>query len=194
MSHNQYPPQQPPGWGPQPPTWGAPPPRPPRKSAGQILSYVILSAVGVCLVVGAIGLAFSSNDDTNAFSSPTSEAPLAVEEEPATGPDEALEDPQEQNQEGQDELDAEAEEEAAKDGEYSDGDYLVGEDMPSGTYTTAGAKSGIFEFCSITTEPTSDTKFPQLKAANADERIIITLSKEDGVVTIQGCEPLTLRK
>ncbi|MFD3306931.1 hypothetical protein [Streptomyces sp. NPDC058694] len=114
----------------------------------------ILSVVGVCLVVGVVGLAFSGNDDTNASGCATSEAPLAVEEEPATDPDEALDDLQEQNGVGQDELDAEIEEEAAKDGEYSEGAHLVGEDMRPGTYTTAGAKSGIFEFCSITTEPT----------------------------------------
>jgi hypothetical protein len=70
---------------------------------------------------------------------------------------------------------------------------VVGEDIPAGTYQTAGAEKGIFEFCSVTTDPVDEAKFPQLKSANADERIIITLTKADGVVSISGCEPLTRR-
>jgi hypothetical protein len=77
--------------------------------------------------------------------------------------------------------------------EYPNGDYVVGEDIPAGTYQTAGAEKGIFEFCSVTTDPVDEAKFPQLKSANADERIIITLTKADGVVSISGCEPLTRR-
>ncbi|MCM2389021.1 hypothetical protein [Streptomyces albipurpureus] len=82
---------------------------------------------------------------------------------------------------------------SVKSKEYADGDYVVGEDIPAGTYSSKGATPGLFELCTITTDPTSDSKFPQLKTANAKERIIITLSKADGVVTIQGCEPLTRR-
>jgi hypothetical protein len=66
--------------------------------------------------------------------------------------------------------------------------------MPPDTYTTKSAKAGAFEFCSATTDPTSDSRFPRMKATNKDERIIITLTESDGVVTIQGCEPLTRRK
>lgn len=79
--------------------------------------------------------------------------------------------------------------------QYTDGDYMVGEDIPAGTYESKGAKKSLFEFCSVTTDPPEgSSKFPQLKSANANERIIITLTKADGVVSISGCEPLTPRK
>lgn len=84
-------------------------------------------------------------------------------------------------------------EKAEKPKEYADGDYVVGEDIPAGTYSSKGATPGLFELCTITTDPTSDSKFPQLKTANAKERVIITLSRSDGVVSVQGCEPLTRR-
>jgi hypothetical protein len=77
--------------------------------------------------------------------------------------------------------------------DYPDGDYVVGEDIPAGTYETPGAQKGLFEFCSITSDPVDESKFPLLKSANADERIIVTLTKADGVVTISGCEPLKPR-
>ncbi|MEU5400685.1 hypothetical protein ABZ348_15500 [Streptomyces sp. NPDC005963] len=82
---------------------------------------------------------------------------------------------------------------AQKAKQYGDGDYIVGEDIPAGTYTSKGAAPGLFELCTITTDPTSADKFPQFKTANAKERIIIILTKADGVVTVQGCEPLTRR-
>jgi hypothetical protein len=78
--------------------------------------------------------------------------------------------------------------------EYPDGDYVVGEDIPAGTYETPGAQKGLFEFCSITSDPVDDSKFPLLKSANADERIIVTLTKADGVVSVSGCEPLKARR
>lgn len=78
--------------------------------------------------------------------------------------------------------------------EYPDGDYVVGEDIPAGTYETPGAQKGLFEFCSITSDPADDSKFPLLKSANADERIIVTLTKADGVVSVSGCEPLKARR
>ena len=34
---------------------------------------------------------------------------------------------------------------------------------------------------------------PQWKTGNKDERVIFTLSAEDGVVSISGCEPLKRR-
>jgi hypothetical protein len=77
--------------------------------------------------------------------------------------------------------------------EYSDGDYVVGEDIPAGTYTSEGATPGLFELCMISTEGDSGDNWGQLKSANANERIIITLDASDGVVTLSGCEPLKAR-
>ncbi|OEV08923.1 hypothetical protein [Streptomyces nanshensis] len=76
--------------------------------------------------------------------------------------------------------------------EYGDGDYVVGEDIPPGTYESSGAASDVFDLCSITTEPKGD-KFPQMKTGNKGERIIITLSQGDGTLTVQGCHPLKKR-
>jgi hypothetical protein len=75
---------------------------------------------------------------------------------------------------------------------YGDGDYAVGRDIPPGTYESAGAKEDVVEGCTIATEPKGD-KIPQLKTADRNERIIITLTAEDGTVTVQGCEPLRKR-
>jgi hypothetical protein len=83
---------------------------------------------------------------------------------------------------------------AKKAQEFKDGDYVVGEDIPAGTYATDGAQKGVFEFCAITTKPADSATLPQIKSADADQRIIITLTKADGVVTINGCEPLKPRK
>ena len=76
---------------------------------------------------------------------------------------------------------------------YGDGEYQVGVDIPTGTYESEGAQSGFFEFCAITTEGDGGNNWGQIKSANANERIIITLTKSDGVLTISGCEPLKPR-
>ncbi|MER5896916.1 hypothetical protein [Streptomyces sp. NPDC001876] len=52
---------------------------------------------------------------------------------------------------------------------------------------------GVFEFCSITTAPTGELAVPKIKTANADERIIISLEKTDGVVSVSNCEPIKPR-
>ncbi|MFF8956833.1 hypothetical protein [Streptomyces sp. NPDC014894] len=73
---------------------------------------------------------------------------------------------------------------------YPDGDYTIGKTLPPGTYTTPGAKSSPFDLCTLTTDPTRD-KPPQLKTANADEPLAITLTEADGTLRVRGCEPLT---
>lgn len=76
---------------------------------------------------------------------------------------------------------------------YGDGDYAIGRDIPSGTYESAGAKKDLFDFCTIMTEPDNSNVLPQIKSAEVGQRIIITLSSTDGVVSIDGCEPLKRR-
>lgn len=76
---------------------------------------------------------------------------------------------------------------------FSDGDYIVGEDMPAGTYESKGASSEILDVCMVTTEPKSSSTMPKMKSGNKGERIIISLTEADGTVTIQGCHALTLR-
>lgn len=76
---------------------------------------------------------------------------------------------------------------------YPNGDYVVGKDIPEGTYESKGATPGIFDLCMITTEGDNNDNWGQLKSANENERIIITLKESDGVLSISGCEPLTPR-
>jgi hypothetical protein len=76
---------------------------------------------------------------------------------------------------------------------FPDGDYQVGVDIPTGTYESEGAKEGLFEFCMITTEGDGNNNWGQIKSANANERIIITLKTSDKVVSVSGCEPLVRR-
>ena len=178
MSH-QYPgPQQPyqPYQGPAP----YQPPPPPKKgmSAWAIVGITLGGIVAFFIIVG-IAVGGTDTDKTTARKSTPAATPQ--KKAPSEAVKDAAQDPKPQEQ-------------PAKPNEYGEGDWVVGEDIPPGTYTTPGAKAGAFEFCSVTTKPTDDAKFPQIKSANANERIVITLTKADGVVTVQGCEPLTLRR
>jgi len=163
------PPQPPPGhyYGP----YGPPPKKP--MGAGAIVAIVFGSLVGVFVLIGVLGAAFGDDDKAKPRATPTTHMPAAAQTtEPAKAPDSP----------------------ATKPAGYADGDYIVGEDIPPGTYQTVGAQAGAFEFCMVSTKPTVDGVFPQLKSANKDERIIITIKAEDGVLSISGCEPLTRRK
>ncbi|GAA2252642.1 hypothetical protein GCM10010232_46330 [Streptomyces amakusaensis] len=171
----QYPGQQP---YPNHPGYGPPPPPPKKKlSTGATVAIVLGSVVGFFLILGIIGAALSDGE-------PTDEKPDTAKAPSAPPAAEKAEKAEKAEEPGKP---------ASAEQSYGDGDYLVGEDIPAGTYTTPGAKKGPFEFCTITTKP-SEGEMPQIKSANADERIIITLTKADGVLTVQGCEPLTPRK
>lgn len=186
---NQYPQQH---YGqpyPGQPFAGGPgyPPPPKKMGTGAIVAIVLGSIFGFFVLLVILGLALG--DDSSQGSGRT---PGGAAGEPAAK--ESGEPLDAKPAEKSTEKPAEEKPEAGKDREYPSGDYVVGEDIPAGTYASAGAEKGVFEFCSITTEPTGDLTMPQIKTANADERIIITLAKEDGVVTISNCEPLKLRK
>ncbi|NUL06335.1 hypothetical protein HRW07_24515 [Streptomyces lunaelactis] len=189
----QYPgPQQPyqPYQGPTP--YQPPPPK--KGWSATAIVFTVIGGVFAFLIIIGIAVGGGVDDKGKTASDRTTAAPKVKAGAQEKDPDEALKDVQDESKKNRDDLQKQIDEEAEKDGRFGDGDYVVGEDVPPGTYTSKGAKAGLFEFCSVTTEPTSDSKFPQLKSANKDERIIITLTKADGVVTIQGCEPLTLRK
>lgn len=167
---------------------GYPPPKK-KMGAGKIIAIVLGSIFGFFVLLVVLGLAIG--DDSNhadgkdsilevtASPTPTPAAVEPAERAPEKAPEKA--EP------------AEKKPESKKGREYPSGDYVVGEDIPAGTYTSAGAEKGVFEFCSITTEPTGDLTMPKIKTANADERIIITLEKADGVVSVSNCEPLKRR-
>lgn len=182
-------------WGAQPQgqTYGQPPapyqpapPQPPKRNwFGRHKILTIVGALVAVLIIG--GIASGGSDDTGSDTSKT-----APEKEADAKPA------------GDDAKDKPADEPKAKDKpkaaepeskSYGDGDYVIGEDIPAGTYTSAGAKKGLFEMCVISTEGDGTLEhMAQLKSANADERIIITLAKADGVLTIAGCEDLKPRK
>jgi hypothetical protein len=177
--YNQQPYQGPYAGGPAP---YQPPPPPPKKFMnGWAIFGFTLIGIFVFLVfigfLGAVGDTISPQADNKA--TPVASSKAAPEKKDDTP--------------GKSQSAKPAEKPAAKPNEYAEGDYVVGEDIPPGTYTTTGAKKGFFELCSISTEPTADGVMPKWKTANANERIIITLSKDDGIVTIQGCEPLRPR-
>lgn len=169
------PPQPPPpGWrppaGPNYSPYGPPPPKK-SMSAGAIVAIVLGSIVGAIVLIGVLGAAIGNDDNAKPRATPA--APTTAKGTPPAKKN-ATSNP--------------------KPAGYVDGDYIIGEDIPPGTYQTPGAQAGAFEFCMVSTKPTVDGIMPQLKSANANERIIITLTAKDGVLSIAGCEPLTRRK
>ncbi|MGQ4338040.1 hypothetical protein ACN6LF_001836 [[Kitasatospora] papulosa] len=165
---------------------GYPPPPKRKMSGGAIVAIVIGSVLGGLFLLLLI-IGFAVSDD-----SPSEDKASALEV--TASPSELAADAPAKPAEKAPEKEAEKPKPAEpKTTEYPSGDYIVGEDIPAGTYTSAGAEKGIFELCTITTEPTGDTTMPKIKTSNADERIIITLEKADGVVSISGCEPLKPR-
>jgi hypothetical protein len=153
----------------QPEQPGQPPPQPPPREKSNLkkaLGFGCLALIALVVLIVIVVVATSGEDeDGGPAPEKTSEPPK--EESPTASP-----------------------RNTAK--SYGDGDYTVGRDIPAGTYESAGAKDDVVEACSITTEPKGD-KLPQLKTAERNERIIITLSAGDGTVTVQGCEPLRRR-
>ena len=77
---------------------------------------------------------------------------------------------------------------------FGDGTHVVGKDIPVGTYVSAGARSGSAAFCSVTTESRRAEALSRITSGRRGERVVITLSRYDSVVTVQGCEPLTRRR
>lgn len=186
---NQYP-QQPYGQ-PQQTFAGGPgyPPPPKKRMSGGALVAIIIGSVlgGLLLLLLIIGLAVGDDPSPSDDGASVLEVTASPSESAAKAPAKPAEKTPEKSEKPKPA-------EPKKTAEYPSGDYVVGEDIPAGTYTSAGAEKGIFELCSITTEPTGDMTMPKIKTANADERVIITLEKADGVVSISGCEPLKPRK
>ncbi|MER7905390.1 hypothetical protein ABTX84_19170 [Streptomyces sp. NPDC095614] len=163
---------------------GYPPPSKKKKMSGGAIVAIVIGCVlgGLFLLLLIIGFAVSDDSSPSEDKASVLEVTASPSESAAEAPAKPAEKTPEKAAEPK------------KATEYPSGDYVVGEDIPAGTYTSAGAEKGIFELCTITTEPTGDTTMPKIKTSNADERIIITLEKADGVVSISGCEPLKPRE
>ncbi|MFG2873307.1 hypothetical protein [Streptomyces sp. NPDC048338] len=157
-----------------PPYYGPYGPPPPKKgmSTGAVVAITLGSIVGGLVLLGAIASVGDDGGD-RVDAKPTRTAAARPSTQAADAPTKAAP--------------------KATAAGYGDGDYMVGEDIPAGTYVSTGAQAGIFELCSITTAPTAKGVMPQWKTGNKDERVIITLTAEDGVVSISGCEPLKRR-
>jgi hypothetical protein len=138
---------------------------------GAIVAIVLGSIVGLFILIGILGAALGTEDNDKPQAAPSATAAPKI-----AAPTKKTNTP------------------TVKPAGYADGDYIIGEDIPPGTYQTPGAQAGVFEFCMVSTKPTADGVMPQLKSANANERIIITLTAKDGILSIAGCEPLTRRK
>ena len=78
---------------------------------------------------------------------------------------------------------------------YGDGDYIIGDDIPYGTYTSPGAKDDVFDLCIVSSTSEGAKHWPILKSANTDDRIIVRLSKDNAgdVLSISGCKSLQRR-
>jgi hypothetical protein len=149
-------------------TYPYPPPQQPEPRRSWFARHKILTVAGVLLLLCiVISVASTGGGEKTASGAPAMTAPST----PATA----------------------APTETPTAAGYGSGDYVVGEDIPAGTYTTDGATQDSFEFCMISTEGDGGDNWGQLKSANANERIIITLNASDGVVTLDGCEPLRRR-
>jgi hypothetical protein len=172
-------------YAPMPPQ--GPPPR--KMSTAKIVMLTVGGLFALIIVFSVIGAALSgggSDDGKGTQEQPGAAQPKDADAEKAAGEeqkDRPKDDAKKEKTEPKPEPEAKS---------YGDGDYVVGEDIPPGTYESAGANSDIFDLCTITTEPKGD-KFPQAKTGNKGERIIITLSEGDGTLTVQGCRPLKER-
>lgn len=143
----------------QAPAYPPVPPAPPKKNKSwKIAGFGCAGAVGLLLFASCVAVV--SEDKTDASPRPTQTAPsLRPNGATPTGK-----------------------------GGFAEGDYLVGDDMPPGTYVSTGAVSDVFDFCSATTEG-SDGILNDMVSANAGERTILRVTKDDYLVSIQGCEP-----
>lgn len=163
--------------------WGQPPantPPPPKRKTGRIIAA---GAIGASLFLCIIVAVASAPDDSSGTAAPAETRTTQPAEKPTTADEKPV----------KEEAPAEKpKKEAPKAEEYGDGDYEVGVDIKPGTYISEGAKTGVFEFCSATTKPT-DGSMPELESANANERVILTVGANSGIVSISGCEPFKRR-
>ena len=75
---------------------------------------------------------------------------------------------------------------------FGEGRHTVGEDVSPGTYVSEGAKSAGTERCSVTTERVGGGA-PRVKAVNRGERVVVTLGRDVGAVTVRGCQDFARR-
>lgn len=71
------------------------------------------------------------------------------------------------------------------------GTFIVGQDIQPGTYKSAGAEEGMFEFCSwsIQKGPNTNSGILDFGTANANEQMVVKIGKNAGAFTSSNCEP-----
>ncbi|RKN41596.1 hypothetical protein [Streptomyces hoynatensis] len=157
-----------------PPTYPAPatlpaaptPPSKPKRGR-HIVTHVVTGAVCLFLGVGigASGSGSGSGDDTSANSSPSASAPAEEtpdeEEQPAAEPADDEAPPADEEDATTEE---EPEEPAGPATSFSDGTYLVGEDIQAGEYVTDGPGDGDFDICYWSRNSDSSGEFESIIA------------------------------
>ncbi|MDT0353069.1 hypothetical protein RM445_26500 [Pseudonocardia sp. DSM 45834] len=175
-----------PGWAPpgsvpdprqwqQMPPYGAYPPPPPPAPKKRKWPWVVGGLFVLLFVVPALGNSRSSS--TPPSTTVASAPPSAVAAAPAV-PLKAVDD------------DAPAAVTSGPKTSFGDGTWVVGEDIVPGNYKSAGAQSGLFEYCQITThsDENAESSFLDWKNANADEPIRVKVSGKVKSVKVSGCE------
>ena len=74
---------------------------------------------------------------------------------------------------------------------FDDGTYVVGEDVVAGTYKSAGARTGLFELCTVSThfdDAASTGTVLDLQVVNANEPVRIKVTAKAKSVKASGCE------
>jgi hypothetical protein len=76
-------------------------------------------------------------------------------------------------------------------GGIGDGTWLVGTDIPQGTYRSSGARHGFFELCTWSTHEGASRRSDVIDfgTANADEPMVVTIGKNVRAFVTSNCEP-----
>lgn len=159
------PPQGPPPVPPQYPAYAPPPPPPPaRKRTGR----KVLAWTGAVLLALFVVAGVAGNR-TSSSSAPASPAPPVAVDVPAAAPPQYP-------------------------ATFGEGTYVVGVDIAPGTYRTAGAEPGLFEYCAWFTKegPSSNSDVIDFGTGNAGEPQVVEIDESVGAFDSSGCETWSL--
>jgi hypothetical protein len=73
----------------------------------------------------------------------------------------------------------------------SNGDHLIGDKIPPGTYVSPGAKDDVLGLCTANTR-TADGEYLDTAIGGVDEQVIIIVAQNAGLLEIQGCRPFVM--
>lgn len=76
---------------------------------------------------------------------------------------------------------------------FGEGRHTVGEEIEPGTYVSEGVKADGSGPCSVTIERAGGGA-SQVRAVDRGERVVLTLDRDDGAVTVRGCQDFARRE